>query len=150
MNFQEFLESKKACQDAQEWAKDKTIEQAIDQCHRGDWLLWLAQSLKVDRRLLVGAAGHCGNTVRHLMDERIRNCVDVYIAYGNGEATEKELALAEDLDWAEDAARAASWSADVAQAAADEGSQNQKQTADICREHLKKAIIENWNQNQTR
>ena len=139
MNFQEFLESKNACQEAQDWAKDKTIEQAIDECHRGDWLLWLAKELNVEKRLIVGTAGHCANTVRDLMkDERSRNCVDVCIRYGNGEATDEELAKAAA------AAAAAAW------AAAPDAAKNQKQTADICREHLKKAIIENWNQNQTR
>jgi len=132
MNFQEFLESKNACQEAQDWAKDKTIEKEIDECHRGDWLLWLAKELNVEKRLMVGTAGHCANTVRDLMkDERSRNCVDVCIRYGNGEATDEELAKA--------AAAAA-----AADAAAD-AAKNQKQTADICRKHLKEAMIEKWN-----
>jgi hypothetical protein len=165
MNFQEFLKSKEACQDAQEWAKDKTIEQAIDQCHRGDWLLWLAQKLEVNKRLLVGTAGHCVNTVRHLMkDERSKNYVDVCIAYGKGEATDDELAAAwaaaaaaawawaaaaaSDAAWAAAAAAVAdaAWAAAAASdAAAVAYAKNQKQTADICREHLKKAMIEKWN-----
>jgi hypothetical protein len=122
MNFQEFLNSKDACQSAQEWAKGMTIEQAIEQCHRGDWLLWLAQRLEVDKRLLVGAAGHCVNTVRHLMtDERSRNCVDVCIKYGSGEATNDELAKARAgarAAAANAAARGEYWAAIAARAAA--------------------------------
>jgi len=170
MNFQEFLESKNACQDAQEWAKGKTIEEAIDQCHRGDWLIWLAKKLEVDKRLLVGTAGYCANTVRHLMKyERSKSCVDVCVAYGKGEATDEELAAAKAAarvaSWAAASARAAStdwdeasavaraataaaswdgvWAVAAAEAAAK--SKNQMQIADICREHLKKAMIEKWN-----
>ena len=176
MNFQEFLESKKACEIAQKWAIGKTIEQAIDECHRGDWLLWLAKELNVEKRLIVGTAGHCANTVRDLMkDERSRNCVDVCIRYGNGEATDEELAkaaaaaaaadaawawaaaeyaaaawaaaAAEYAAWAAAAAEYAAWAADAAAAwaAAADAAKNQKQTADICRKHLKEAMIEKWN-----
>ena len=169
MNFQQFLIEKRACQDAQNWAKGRTIEQAIDECHRGDWLLWLAEELGVEKRLLVGTAGHCANTVRHLMqDERSRNCVDVCLAYGKGEATDEELTKAAaraayrafDADAAADeaAARAAdvvadaaaAWAARAARAAAaDEAeTKNQHQTAEICRKHLKEAMIEKWNQIQ--
>ena len=173
MNFQQFLESKRACEAAQEWAQDKTIQEAIDQCHRGDWLLWLTERLGVDERLIIGAEGHCANTVRHLMqDERSRNCVDVKIKYGKNEVTKQELVSA----WVaakaaaraayrafdavaaadEAAARAADADADAAAAwaaraadAAEAFSKNQHQTADICREHLKEAIIKKWNQIQT-
>ena len=31
----------RACEEAIEWAGDKTAEEVIDTCHRGDWLLWL-------------------------------------------------------------------------------------------------------------
>ena len=156
MNFQEFLQSKMACPPGQDWAKDKTIEQAIDECHRGDWLLWLAKELNVEKRLMVGTAGHCANTVRDLMkDERSRNCVDVCIRYGNGEATDEELAkaaaaaaaadAAADAAWAAAAYAAAAWAAAWAAYAAADAAKNQKQTADICRKHLKEAMIEKWN-----
>ena len=142
MNFQQFLIEKRACQDAQNWAKGRTIEQAIDECHRGDWLLWLAEELGVEKRLLVGTAGHCANTLRHLMkDERSSNCVDVCLAYGKGEATDEELTKA----------AAAAWAAKAAARAADEAAaktKNQMETAEICRKHLKEAMIEKWNQIQ--
>lgn len=174
MNFQEFLKEKMACEAAQKWAKGKTIEEVIDQCHRGDWMLWLAEKLQVEKRLIVGTSGHCANTVRHLMrHEASRNCVDVCIRYGNGEATEDELAKAEDAAaaaaavafadaawaaawaaaadaaWAAAAVAAAARTADAAAARTADAAKNQMETADICREHLKKAIIEKWNQNQT-
>lgn len=61
-----------ACNEAMEWAGDKTWEEIYRTCHRGDWLLWLfKQTNPNDLRLLTLAKGHCANTVRHLMkDER--------------------------------------------------------------------------------
>jgi len=82
----------KACKEAVEWAGDKTAEEVIDTCHRGDWLLWLADKLKVDDRPFTLAKGHCANTVRHLMrDDRSIKAVDAAIAYGNGEVSKEEL-----------------------------------------------------------
>jgi len=231
--FQEFLKGKLACPKAKKWAQGKTIEQAIDQCHRGDWLLWLAEKLKVDKRLLAGTAGHCANTVRHLMKNEIsERCVDFCILYSNGEATDKQLieawnraeavsnasyrvaSYAEDKAWdasldvtkarycneikaackskavakakvkakaaaktkaeieakakaqaaAYCSAAAAAWTdyamttarivAEAVYAAAEaEGldaaeakTKNQLETADICREHLKYAMLQKWNE----
>ena len=80
----------KACEEAVEWAGDKTTEEVIDTCHRGDWLLWLAYKLEVDDRPFTLAKGHCANTVRHLMkDERSIKAVDAAIAYGNGEVSKE-------------------------------------------------------------
>ena len=41
--FKQYLESLKACDNAIKWAGDKPIEQVVTECHRGDWLLWLAK-----------------------------------------------------------------------------------------------------------
>ena len=80
-----------------------TIEEVVATCHRGDWLLWLAERVDVERRLLVLAGALCANTVRHLMeDERTTRAVDVAIAYGAA--------------WV--AADAAAWAAGVAADAA--------------------------------
>ena len=152
-----------ACEEAREWAGDKTAEQIINECHRGDWLLWLAQKVYLDFRLLTLAKGKCANTVRHLMkDERSIKAVDTAIAFGEGKATRDELYATTD-----DAAYAAAYAADAAYAAyaaaaatadaaayaayayADANSanaaarkQNQLQTADICREVFGKQLLE--------
>ena len=90
--LKELLIKLEACSDAREWANDMTIEQAVGQCHRGDWLLWLAKKIDIDLQVLTLAKGHCANTVRHLMrDERSIAAVDMAIAYGEGLATLKEL-----------------------------------------------------------
>jgi hypothetical protein len=90
--FNQYLESLKACSAAIKWAGDKTIEQVVADCHRGDWLLWLAKKCGVELQPLTLAKAHCANTVRHLMtDERSIKAVDVAIAFGEGRATRDEL-----------------------------------------------------------
>jgi hypothetical protein len=150
----------KACKEAIEWAGDKTAEEVIATCHRGDWLLWLSYKLEVDDRPLALAKGHCANTVRHLMkDERSIKAVDAAIAYGNGEISKEELKDAAYAAasayyagvfaaYASAAADAASYCAAAAYtaacsaaAAAAEKALNQLKTADICRKYLGKLIL---------
>ena len=109
-----------ACNEAMEWAGDKTWEEIYRTCHRGDWLLWLfKQTNPNDLRLLTLAKGHCANTVRHLMkDERSIKAVDAAIAYGEGRIDIEELNnAATTADAAAYAAYAAAY-ADAADAAA--------------------------------
>ena len=89
----QLLKKHNACEDAQQWAQDKTIEEAYNTCPRGDWMLWLfAKTNPDDLQRLTLAKGHCANTVRHLMkDERSIKAVDVAIAFGEGKATREEL-----------------------------------------------------------
>lgn len=54
----------------EKWVGDKTIEEVVKECHRGDWLLWLAKRLKLPERKLIACAGHCANTVKHLMKDK--------------------------------------------------------------------------------
>jgi hypothetical protein len=90
--FKKYLHSVNACPPAIDWAGDKTIEQVVADCHRGDWLLWLAKKCGVELQPLTLAKAHCANTVRHLMtDERSIKAVDVAIAFGEGRATRDEL-----------------------------------------------------------
>jgi len=149
----------KACKEAVEWAGDKTAKEIIDTCHRGDWLLWLADKLKVDDRPFTLAKGHCANTVRHLMkDDRSIKAVDAAIAYGNGEVSKEELKNAASAAYAAYAASAdsyaaaasayaASYAADAAASyaadAAASRKSNQLETADICRKYLGKYLYKN-------
>ena len=48
MTFSEYLESINACSNAIEWAANKTVEEVVATCHRGDWLLWLAKNATLD------------------------------------------------------------------------------------------------------
>ena len=91
-----FLKDNYACGEAIEWATQQEDPlSAWEGCHRGDWMLWLAVYLGVDKKKITLATAHSANTVRHLMrDELSREAVDVAIAYGNGGATESELEAA--------------------------------------------------------
>ena len=129
--MKELLKKLHACKEAREWAGDKTWEEIYTTCHRGDWLLWLfARANPEDKLQLILAAAHCANTVRNLMrDERSRKAIDIAIRYGEGNATDGELA-----DAAYEAY--AAYEADAAK------KKNQKLTADIVRKYLP---IEIWN-----
>ena len=50
--MKELLLKLKACGPAIDWAGDKTIEEIWETCHRGDWMLWLARKLNIDKRVL--------------------------------------------------------------------------------------------------
>ena len=166
--FKQYLESLKACDDAIKWAGDKPIEQVVTECHRGDWLLWLANRCGVELQPLTLAKAHCANTVRHLMtDERSLIAVDVAIAFGEGRATRDELdaaaaahaaSAADAAAYAAAAYTAAAYAAAAAAAYAaayaadaDAAAANQQQTADICRKYIGDLIIEKVKQqlNQT-
>jgi len=166
--FKQYLESLKACAAAIKWAGDKPVEQVVAECHRGDWLLWLANRCGVELQPLTLAKAYCANTVRHLMtDERSVKAVDVAIAFGEGRATRDELdtvadaaayaaeayataatasyAAADAAVYAASAAYAAVYASYTAASAADAAA-NQQQTADICRHFIGDLIIEKVNQ----
>ena len=150
--LEKFLLKNRACEDGFDFAKDLTLEQFLNTCGRGDWILWLFKRTNPnDKRLIVLTAAHCVNTVRHLMkDQRSLDAVDIAIKYGNNEATEEEWATADaDADAAaDDAAATAYATGDDADADADgaaraaAGKNTQKSTADICRKYLP---LEIWN-----
>ena len=156
MTFNQYLKSLEACQTAIDWAGDKTIEQVVADCHRGDWLLWLAKKCGVELQPLTLAKAHCANTVRHLMtDERSVKAVDVAIAFGEGRATRDELDAAASAAYADAyaaayaataAAAAAAAAADAAAEAAAAAYANRQQTADICRKYIGDLIIQKVNQ----
>lgn len=138
--LKEFLKKHNACEDGYLFAKDLTLEEFLKTCDRGDWILWLFQKTNPrNKKLRTLAAAHCANTVRHLMkDERSIKAVDTAILYGLGKASKKQL----------DAAYAAYADAAYADTAyADDAAKrnNQKLTADICRQYLP---LELWDQSK--
>ena len=157
--FKQLLIQLDACKEAIEWAEDKTIEQVVKECHRGDWLLWLAQKVDIGLQPLTLAKAHCANTVRHLMkDERSINAIDIAIAFGEGRASINDLnraaadASAADASAADAAAVndsfAAAYSSFAAASALDDKGkkENQMLTADICRKYIGDLIIEKVNE----
>lgn len=139
---------------AEYYATKDSFEQAWNDCHRGDWMLWIAARLGVDLQVLTLAKGKCAETVIHLMrDERSKKAVEAAIKFGNGEISREDLnaayadAYAAAVDADTYAAAAAAYAADAAAAAAaayaDAAAKkkNQQTTADICREILTAAVM---------
>ena len=115
-----FLIKHDACNPAILWAGDKTTQEIITLCHRGDWLLWLAAECNIDKRKIVLAAARCAATVKHLMkDPRSLKALEVAELHGLGLAAEEELANAANAAYAANAnAASAAWAAANAAAAA--------------------------------
>ncbi len=141
--FKDLLIELNACEDAIDWVGDKTIEQALADSQRGDWLLWLAKRLDLPLNKLTLAKARCAKTVIHLMkDQRSIDAVNVAEKFGLDECTIEELNTA-----AVDAAAAyAAASADTADA---DKIKNRKQTSDICIEILGELIIDAVNKKLT-
>jgi len=60
--FLALLTKRHACNDAMTWVRssDKTTAREIwDSCERGDWMLWLAANIEIDRKQIVSAACLC-------------------------------------------------------------------------------------------
>ncbi len=144
-NFNTILKELNACQPAQDWAKDKSIEEVIDTCHRGDWLLWLAKKINVPLKTLTLAKVKCAQTVIYLMkDERSLKALEVAEKFAlTDEVTLDDLCFARKNADAANAANAAANAANAADAAAYAArTKNQLQTANICKEILGNLIIE--------
>jgi hypothetical protein len=110
------LKNLNACIEAIEFAETcPNLRRAWETCNRPDWMLWLANRLGFkDLKTLRLYACWCvrntpladGRTVWDLLtDPRSRNAVEVSERFANGDATEGELAAAED------AALEATWDA---------------------------------------
>lgn len=70
-------------------------EHAYAICDRGDWLLWLARTVQVDRKRLVLAACACARpALVHARDAALRTAVEVAEAWARGEATDAVLSEA--------------------------------------------------------
>jgi hypothetical protein len=93
--FIELLKELNACRQAIEWANGKTIEEVVKDCHRGDWLLWLAFKIQIDIKPLTLAKARCAKTVIHLMkDKRSIKAVEVAEKFGLGKCTIDEFNIA--------------------------------------------------------
>ena len=90
MKFIEKLESMHACSEATEWVAHRGIVKAWRECPRGDWMLWLAGRLDIDRKLLVMAACDCAETALQYVpdgEDRPAKCIQVTRNWCNGTAT---------------------------------------------------------------
>lgn len=87
------LEKTGACHSAIHYVRtQKSYVDAWNNCPRGDWLLWIADKLQINKRLLTLAKGKCAATVLHLMqDKRSKKAVQAAIDYGHGLISDEEL-----------------------------------------------------------
>jgi hypothetical protein len=92
MNLEELLMRLNACDEAVEYAEGKTLAQAWLACERGDWMLWLAQKLRVPEQGALGLATCAvARQVWHLMtDDRSKKAVEAKEKWCRGEATDEE------------------------------------------------------------
>ena len=86
-----------ACPEAVQWAGRKTHKRAWKTCRRGDWLLWIAGKLDVDRKWLVLAVCACARTVLNYVpkgEDRPRTAIETAEAWTRGEATIDQVRIA--------------------------------------------------------
>ena len=99
MTFSEQLKMIGVCEEAIGWVEENnytTLEEAWQNCHRGDWMLWFAAKQGANLRKLVLAKARCAKLVKHLMkDKRSRSAIEVAERFGLGQATHKELDAAD-------------------------------------------------------
>ena len=168
------LEKTGACSSAIRYVRtQKSYVDAWNNCPRGDWMLWIAAKLQIDKRLLTLTKGKCAATVLHLMkDKRSKKAVKAAIDYGHGLIGDEELKNAADAanaayhdasyvayTYATAAAGAAAAyavadaaagaaAANAAAYAADTDAAREKnlqETADICRDLLTEEVFNKWN-----
>ena len=162
MNTRKILLKLGASCEGFEWAVDKPLQEAWETCHRGDWMLWAAEKVSVDRQLLVAAACDCAELALPYVpsgEDRPRIAIETARKWIRGEATLEEVQAASyassDASFASDASYAASSassassyassasyaasSASYASDAADAASAREtthRQCADIVRKHI--------------
>jgi hypothetical protein len=104
------LRSLRACDSAIAWASTQpNAATAWAACERGDWLLWLAARVHLDRKRLVQAACACARqALQYIPDgeDRPRLAIETAEAWARGEATIEELRKAADAASAAAAAAA--------------------------------------------
>ena len=92
-----YLQNKNACYPAKEWLKDRDLERAWEECKRGDWLLWFAAKVGIDRKVIVRTACACAReALRFVPDGEIRpkTAIETAERWCNGEATIEQVRTA--------------------------------------------------------
>ena len=122
-NFKETLKKLNSCQEAVDWVGDRDLEAAWAECDRGDWMLWLAGLLRIDRNLLVLTACDCAEPALRYVPEsesRPAEALRVARAWCNGEATSAEVQVAAVASAEASVAAAYAYAAEIAAADIDE------------------------------
>ena len=126
-NPKKLLKSFFPCQECLVWYHGQDSQEAWQTCERGDWMLWVAARLGVDRKLIVLAACDCAETALHFVDPleiRPKEAVATARRWCQGAYTSQQVRQA-----AADAT-AAAYAADAAAYAADAVAADDADTAD--------------------
>ena len=121
MNAQEILRQHNACAAAVKWIGKRQPARAWAQCPRGDWMLWIAARVGVDRKLVVRATCDCVRTALKFVpkgEKRPLVAIQTAERWCRGEATIEEVRRAAYAAYAAYAASAAAASAAAAAYAA--------------------------------
>ena len=97
MNHKTLLLELKSCAEVVGRYDNRDSEQAWAECHRGHWMLWIAERLGIDRKLLVLAACDCVDRVLQFIpadESRPREAVETARAWCAGKATMAEVRAA--------------------------------------------------------
>ncbi len=115
-----------ACKEAYKWVGKKTLTEAWATCERGDWMLWYAAKVNIDRKSLMKAACACARlALPYLPSDELRpaRAIETAERWIDGGATVDEVRNAADAAYAAASAYAtvaadASYAATAAYAAA--------------------------------
>lgn len=96
--FRELLIRLQPCSDGLDWVENKTIDQAIREVERGDWVIWLAYKLGLPQHNIKYAESQCLKTIETLFrDELSFQCMQVVERYGiiggKGDLNKSEIQL---------------------------------------------------------
>jgi len=99
MSFKQELIERKACKEAIDWVEDRTIEQAWNDCHHGDWMLWLLEEMKGEKgwpdekqNTLLGC--WCARrALKYIQEEETRplKAIETKEKWAKGEITREEM-----------------------------------------------------------
>jgi len=96
MNHTALLKQLNACPDALDWYEDRASQTAWHECERGDWLLWVAAQINIDRTLLISAACDCAETGLKYVpvgDDRPRLAMETARRWVRGEVSSEEAVM---------------------------------------------------------
>ena len=144
MKFTDKLNDMNACSEAVEWVGKRGLMTAWRDCPRGDWMLWLAGRLDIDRKLLVLVACDCAETALQYVPEgedRPAKCIQITRDWCNGTASLDDVRAARR---AADAAATAAYAATYAAYAAAYAARTKalKICADLVRKRIPVSVIQ--------
>lgn len=96
ITFPELLSPKNlyACKEAVIWNGDRTFDECWRDCTRGDWMLWLAGRLQIDRKKITQVACSCVRLAFPYAGKNVKDIeskLESVEAWAKGQATDEKL-----------------------------------------------------------